>query len=601
MQTICKQAIEISNEKLWCRLLESLIFEGVLVPTRLSSDEPSMYSISGIDEVGQPVTYEFVARELYTFGMLRLLNHPVIRNNGRERTAASHLPLFIEETISRIITDHPVQPLFLQELEATRKHEGYYQNARMKEEKKHRLADANLAQLECRSSEGHPYHPCFRSRIGFTEADNQAYGPEYEPELHIYWLAVRQEKVRISLCEGMEWQQLLSSQLLEHDRSRFQSQLELQQVSETDYCYLPVHPWQWHHHLKILYRHEIERQEIIPLGFSSAVYIPQQSIRTWSSVHQAVPSDMKLSLHIINTSSIRDLTIHSVASAPRVSQWLQTIINQDDYLKNDAKLILLHEYAGISYLPAKGAASAIWRESVLAYLEDEEEAVPFHALTACDYEGSPYLAPWIARFGVERWFSELIRRTIIPVVHLLVAHGIVLESHAQNMILIHRKGIPVRAALRDTHEGVEYYLPFTPAVELIPDFAAIDCVYANSQLGDYYEMPSLESLQEMMTDALWLMNIGYLIMFLSEHFEYEEAALWRIVAAELENYKLKNDHLASRFDALQFYKPSCVIEPLAQKRLYGTVKLPPREMPNPLYLAQKELHEPDMEAKQCLL
>ena len=32
--------------------------------------------------------------------------------------------------------------------------------------------------LEGRLEEGHPYHPCFKARLGFDEADHAAFGPE---------------------------------------------------------------------------------------------------------------------------------------------------------------------------------------------------------------------------------------------------------------------------------------------------------------------------------------------------------------------------------------------------------------------------------------
>lgn len=589
MQTLLEQASIVARSGLWRRLLEALILEGVLQPFPINEAGAHVYGIKGIDDAGKPVCYEFQARQRYSFGMLRLCSSSVIRNDGEERGEAESISQFVEEAIGRILTDNQIRASFVQELKETGYKEQLYQRYRMQQQPL--LKDASIAELECRSAEGHPYHPCYRSRIGFDHVHNLAFSPEYEPELQIYWLAVRHEAMQISLREGLDWDSCIAAQLGDVDLLNFQSLLRQYPVHIADYSFMPVHPWQWEHHIKMQYSDDVMKQDIIPLGFSSSLYTPQQSIRTWSSRYRNTASDIKLSLHIINTSSLRDLSLHSVASAPHVSQWLQSIVNQDPYLKREAKLILLHEYAGASYVPAKGEVSVIWRENVRLYLEQGEEAVPFHALTAREFDGEPYIQPWITRHGVEGWFCELVRATIMPIVHLLVAHGIVLESHAQNMILIHRNGVPARVALRDFHEGVEYYLPFVPAedVELIPDFAGMDSVYAKAQLGDFYEMPALESLQEMMMDALWFMNVSYLIMFLSDQFAWEENALWKILVRELEAYKQNNYHLADRFDALQFYKPVCVIEPLAQQRLYGGVKYSPRELPNPLYIAKKEL------------
>ena len=99
--------------------------------------------------------------------------------------------------------------------------------------------------------------------------------------------------------------------------------------------------------------------------------------------------------------------------------------------------------------PSGGTAST-------AHLAAGEEAAPFTALTHVDATGEPFIAGWVKEQGVEPWARRLLEVTVPPVLHFLVAHGIALEAHAQNLILIHDGGRPRRLALRDFHDGIRF-------------------------------------------------------------------------------------------------------------------------------------------------
>lgn len=573
------------------QLLEALIFEGILQPEPLHGQREGLYWIEGIDRRGDKVTYEFAAVKRFTFEMLRLTtDEPVMRREARVYSEAGDPSLFLDEVFHKTRSPYPVVALFYEELERTLIHE----IRRLDHRRLHpgRLQGASLHELECRASDGHPYHPCFRSRIGFSQEDNETYSPEYEPEQSLYWLAVRRENTSIHLPDGLPEEELYRLVLAPQDLERFSERIRELGLDISNYRWVPVHPWQWEYYLKPRSSLDLNRMDVIPLGPGSVRYMPQQSIRTWSCRNAllqggtALSPDIKLSLHIMNTSSLRDLTEHSVAAAPAVSSWLQSVVDSDPYLKNEAGMILLKEFASINYLPFQGAASCIWRENIEAFLKPDEEAVPFYVLSSNECDGTAYIDPWINKYGLKEWFTEWVRQTMIPVVHLLVAHGLVLESHAQNMIMVHQDGWPVRVALRDFHEGVEYTRSYLTDPGLLPDFSKIHIFYAQGRTGDHFEMPLLKDLREMMIDCLWFMNAGYFIMYLADRYSVTEQELWRWVSAELETYVDRFPHLRDRFAELELLTPTCEIEPLAQKKLYGRVIYSPRSVPNPLHEAR---------------
>ena len=43
--------------------------------------------------------------------------------------------------------------------------------------------------------DGHPYHPCYKSRVGFSLQDNVRYGVEFAQPIALVWLAVHQDIV----------------------------------------------------------------------------------------------------------------------------------------------------------------------------------------------------------------------------------------------------------------------------------------------------------------------------------------------------------------------------------------------------------------------
>lgn len=121
---------------------------------------------------------------------------------------------------------------------------------------------------------------------------------------------------------------------------------------------------------------------------------------------------------------------------------------KDTYLSDDLKTVFLGEVLGQSYLNTQlssykqmeiyGALGVIWRENIYHMLNDEEEAIPFNALYASDKDDVPLIESWIKSYGAEAWMKQFLSVAVRPMIHMLYYHGIAFESHAQNMMLIHK-------------------------------------------------------------------------------------------------------------------------------------------------------------------
>lgn len=433
--------------------------------------------------------------------------------------------------------------------------------------------------LESQLDEGHPYHPCFKARTGFSLEDHQRYGPECAQLIQLHWLAVKRTHIQQSLPSAVSdqsdlafWQQEVGAKAW----SDLEQTMQAAKLSWQDYTLLPIHPWQWqrfqHNHL----RPALERAELVYLGAAGDHYQATISVRTLINITHPEKAHIKLPLSMINTSSLRKLEPHSVCTAPAISHWLKQVVRNDDFYLTHP-MILLDEYAGI-LIPEnnddhawqtqlRGQLGVIFRESIDPYLHIGQQAMPFTALYAEETTGQPFIQPIIQQYGLETWLIQLIDVTVIPVWHLLVKHGLAVEAHGQNMVLIHQDGWPSAVVLRDFHESVEYVDDYLANPELKPDFDQINPCYQNAPDNLYYWMESVEALRELIIDTLFVFNLSELACVLERHFDYSEARFWDTIYQRLQEYAQQGHCSQARLDRMPINQPTIYTESLIKKKL----------------------------------
>ncbi|WP_169086427.1 IucA/IucC family protein [Paenibacillus sp. PL91] len=590
------------TERVVRQLLESLLYEQIVSPQLREEGKPFIFTLNGLHASGKRVVYVCKGRRTMTFGRIRIAKHSIIRMVEGVIEPITHPGQLLIELLPESGSSGEESHIaaMAKELEQTRLNDVLAQYERMLNGRP--LIGLSFDELEAEAMDGHPYHPCYKSRMGFHYEQNYEYGPEFKQPVFPLWVAIDHSIAFASIDVEMSYGQLLLEELGEGQRLAFQQVLLQQDCVPADYVWLPVHPWQWMNKIVPAFTQELHSKQLVLLGSSTYSYNAQQSIRTLSNAVNPKKASVKLSLHIRNTSSYRYLTPHSVASAPAVSHWLSKLAEADPYLKQEARLVILKEYAGVTYEAKSeeamqydllhgryGALGCIWRESIHSYLEEGEQAVPFHALYALDSDQRPFIDAWIDQHGLENWLRHLLEASMLPIVQLLVMHGIALESHAQNMILIHHNGLPVRTALKDFHEGVEYCNEDVTKLVPLPNFSQIHPVYAQGKLDDYYEMKERSSLVAMTLDAFFMINLGELALMLSDNYGYEEQDFWQLAAAIMEAHEARYPDEQERFVQFDLYAPSCIVEQLAGNRLYAAAVERNHTVANPLHLARKAL------------
>jgi len=572
------------------QLLEALLYEGAL-GVRTSDAGDSI--VDGVDERGEPVRYVFTARRRHGFDRIAVGPDPVRRLSGAEDREAGSVTRLLGEVRDALQADPEHLARFAHELEETLVKDALAQHVRR--QRADVLAGADYDALEGTIMDGHRYHPTYKSRLGFDLADNLAFGPEFAEPVRPLWLAARRSITEVTLSSTVSEARFVRGQLDDSTLTRFEARIRAWGEDPALFTLVPVHPWQWREKVASAFAAQLAHRDLLVLGEDPHVFTAQQSIRTLACTGAPQRPYLKLTLSIVNTSTSRVLAPHTVRNAPLVSDWLARVAGADPFLRDELRTVLLAEVMGSAVNPAPaadlaradgyGTLACIWRESLHPRLDPGEQAVPFNGLTACECDGTPLIDGWVRALGLAPWLARVADVSAIPLLHLLCRHGIALEAHAQNVVLLHRAGLPTRVALKDFHDGVRFCRAQLAEPELCPDLTAPPAHHLNR--NSFLETDDLSLVADFLLDAFFFVNLGELAIFLADAYDLDEHDFWAIVDERIAIYQRRFPELADRFALFDVRKPAIAVEKLATRRLLPDTELRLHAVPNPLAGAQR--------------
>ncbi|MEV0130678.1 IucA/IucC family protein [Dactylosporangium sp. NPDC050688] len=246
----------------------------------------------------------------------------------------------------------------------------------------------DLVALEQSIVDGHPLHPCCRTRIGMSTADVLAYSPEHHPEVRL--------------------------RLVEVDPARWRT------TGAARPPLLPVHPWQLPRALATGLVRDTGRD--LPAR-------PLMSLRTLAPL-DTPDQHIKTAVEVQMTSAVRTLSAAAVHNGPLASDLVATLAARTHGLR------VLRETTAATVLDTHGdpqrALGAVWRQAPPA----GTLVVPLALLP----HRPDLLTP--ARF------AELVR-LLLPALFDVLRDGVALEAHGQNTLVELRDGRPVTIWYRD--------------------------------------------------------------------------------------------------------------------------------------------------------
>ena len=573
---------ESPEQRVLRQLLEALMFEGLIHYRQASAGAVGWQWLSF--QTGS--LHGQVRGRIRGFGRLRLdMESLTLTRDGRR--VLPELPALIDQLPAPRTHCNNL----LMELQAT------ISNARRLDAMRQASRRADRRQLHGEDldralHEGHPYHPCYKSRLGLHRDTDHLlrYSPETSTGFRLHWVAVP----RVTLASHLPtadmafWQSELGQQEAFLLRAAFhRAGLDWQHHAP-----LPTHPWHWQALSKGTRAPLLRTHDIRSLGPLGDRYRPSQSLRSLFNMSRPANACIKVPLGIHNTSSRRHLEPHSVASAPTITRWLQAVVEGDPRFTQAYPLRLLPEYASLAFNPGPidkspshplaGELAAIWRTAIGARLFEGEQAIPLNALALWQPDGLPFIHPWIEQHGLLSWLEATLRTVILPVWHMLAAHGIGLEAHGQNSLLVIRDGWPQALLLRDFHDSVEYARDFLPPGVPEPDFGPREALYDNAPDNQFYRMSGPEALRELVMDTLFIYNLSELALLLDEAYGFSESQFWDRVSRILINYGEQQPSCRARLARLGWNQPWLRTESLLRQKLQAAPAPGNHSVPNAL-------------------
>ena len=603
------QVIARAEQRVIKQLLQALLYENIIEfesesanTTHESTGNETLLNF--VIKAGNDISYTAQGHIHYSFDIIRLNELNVQRVvNGVAQDA------ILEHVISDILLNiegAELKDRFIKELRHTLVNET--QSQILMSNMPMPIDTLTYEQLEGYLTAGHPYHPCFKSRIGFDLQDNYDYGPEFDQNIGVVWLAVKKELLVSNTTTDIDINEWVKDYVGTSEFDALNSKLTevFTTTNETanDYCLIPAHPWQWQNTLIQALQPLIATQEVIYLGSTDHQYRAQQSIRSLTILGNAddnVNTDtsnnkayLKLSMHLINTSSTRILAKHTVMNAAVVTTWLNQLI-ADDKTAQALPIAFLGETVGVSLdheaLRARGyqhpnmygGLAAIWRENVNQYLSKGQIAFPLNGVSYINADGSHLIAPWLDKYGVETWIAQLIKVTVTPLLHILFGYGVALECHAQNIVLVHEDGYPIKVLLKDLHDGVRYSPEHLTQQHLRPDFYSLPPAHAALNRGSFIETEDTDGIRDMTVACLFFVALSDIAIFMQTYYNYAEVAFWKQVADCVTDYQTSHPEHQVRFDLFDVFAEQTRIESLAKRRLFGDKAFPIKYINNPLF------------------
>ncbi len=501
------------------------------------------------------IKYQFIAKPL-------ALNHFLIKETSivkynKQNKVPLDAILLIKECRKKLGISTKKMPVYLEEIIST-----LYGSA-FKITKGNPLAKAlitaDFQTIEQSMTEGHPGFVANNGRIGFDSTDYRSYAPEAGNSFSLLWLAGHKSKAVYAALESLPYEKLIQQELDEDTINKFNTIIKDKGYNQEDYLFLPIHPWQWFNKLANIFASEVAKGDLICLGYSPDQYLAQQSIRTLFNTTNPNKFYTKSALSILNMGFMRGLPLYYLGTAPKMAVWLEELLYNDEYIKENG-FRMLSEIGSISYVNPyfeefgphndyNKMLASLWRESPYSVVTKNQKPITMAALLHIDHKGNALIPEIIKDSGlsISNWLRKYLKAYLSPMLHCFYYYDLVFMPHGENIILVLEDNIPVYALLKDITEE---------ACILSSD---VDLPEHLKRM--YAPVPEDVKLLSIFTD-MFDGFFRFLAPILEEHANYQEHNFWELVAENIHEYQAKFPQLEDKFQQYNLFandfKLSCL-------------------------------------------
>jgi spermidine-citrate ligase len=419
-------------------------------------------------------------------------------------TAANLLAGELEEGRER---GSEVEELLLRVVDSCRNVERFVE-ARREDPEKLYAPRGDFASAEQSLVFGHHLHPTPKSRQDMTENEAEAYSPELGAAFPLHYFRAHRSVVR----EGSALEESATAGI----KAELREDPAVDEVIKSAYCkddafsLVPVHPWQARFLLrKPEVRDLVEQGLLEDLGPLGSPYKPTSSIRT---VHREDAGFMyKLSLNVRITNSVRANLEKELRRGIKTFRVLESEVGRGLF-ERFPSFGVVRDPAYITVDTGTGGESGfevVLRENPFG--ADRPDATPVIALCQDPLPGEESRLSRIIRRLSEgeghptsevcrEWFRRYLDVSLRPLLWLYFTHGVAVEAHQQNSVVVLEDGYPARFYYRD-NQG--YYFEeeqsrdlerLLPGIHGIEDDTVVPREVADERLRYYFFINNLFGL-----------------------------------------------------------------------------------------------------------
>jgi len=379
---------------------------------------------------------------------------------------------------------------------------------------------------------GHPFHPTPKSAEGFEPDDLSRYAPEMGASFALHYFAADPELVEEVFLRYAD-ETLFPDPVLQAAKRKLGPERQ-------HFKLLPVHPWQAQHVKQWPTVQQLIRSgQLVDLGELGNRVYPTSSVRTvWDPDHVFI---FKLPLNVRITNFVRVNPPEQVQRTVDAGRVLARLNGQIPYagftvlLEDGYRTLSLKEAMPEMRKRLAESFAVIFRENPMFHSgEKRTQAAPTVVAALLEQPPSAAEAPiWEAvrlsaeteqvlpeRSHVQKWLTQYLEISLVPILWLFLEHGVSMEAHVQNAMVTIQDGWPVHFYVRDL-EGVSISRERV-GKNLLTDVAE------NS--------PALYSDHEAwhrLKYYVFVNHLGHLIHTLAYHGQTDEVSLWRTVGEVL--------------------------------------------------------------------
>ncbi|HYG05702.1 MAG TPA: IucA/IucC family protein [Stenotrophomonas sp.] len=293
---------------------------------------------------------------------------------------------------------------------------------------------------------GHVFHVTSKASEGFGEDDLERYAPELGARFRLHYFAV---PPALHIATG-------AAALASEPQALDEARQRLPTGDPWPWQLLPCHPWQAGHLLaQPAVAARVTRGELLSLGPLGELALPTSSVRTvWLPRWQRF---LKLALDIRITNFVRNNPPAQVRRALDASSALARLPSAA--VDSPCCRVLLETAAQSLAVDAPDllAASTVLHRQALDTAQMDRACVMATVLEAAQGDHRIGLHALLQQAGaghvdaasVLAWWRQYLEVTLQPLLALFLEHGVGLEAHLQNSLVIFDGGWPLRGVFRD--------------------------------------------------------------------------------------------------------------------------------------------------------